>query len=298
MRGGDAESLLVVGPGVLGMRAARVWRKGAGEGATACAKTRTKETAERVATEVMATGDEAGEQARPVFDHAMSEWPSGTGQTYRHVIFSAPPSGNTDYAAEVATAAARTDWSDDSARFVFTSSAGVYACDEGECAESGAVQDAASSPRMARLLDAERAALSAGGCVVRLAGLYHRTRGAHSYYLKLARDGKSAEASGHTLLNLIHYDDAAALVVAALRKGRRGEVYVGADMSPVRRDDMMRATMLAEDEPSGDGVGPGKLFTGAHEGVPPGKSLNNEWTKSVLQWAPVHASFESFIMDR
>ena len=127
---------------------------------------------------------------------------------------------------------------------------------------------------------------------------HHRTRGAHSYYLKLARDGKSAEASGHTLLNLIHYDDAAALVVAALRKGRRGEVYVGADMSPVRRDDMMRATMLAEDEPSGDNVGPGELFTGAHEGVPPGKRLNNEWTKSVLQWAPVHASFESFIMDR
>ena len=127
------ESLLVVGPGVLGLRAARAWRRsGAGDGAadgTACAKARTGETAARALEEAM----DHGGGSRPVFDRAVSEWPAdgggGGAPRYRHVLFCAPPSGNADYAAEVAAAAAATDWSDAGAMFVFTSSAGVYALD-------------------------------------------------------------------------------------------------------------------------------------------------------------------------
>ena len=40
-----------------------------------------------------------------------------------------------------------------------------------------------SGPRSERLLAAEKAVLAAGGCVVRLAGLYLEGRGAHNYWL-------------------------------------------------------------------------------------------------------------------
>ena len=61
-----------------------------------------------------------------------------------------------------------------------------------------------------RLLLGEKAALEAGGCVVRLVGLYHSVRGAHTFFL---RAGEVARWGGY-IINLIHYEDAASLCVA------------------------------------------------------------------------------------
>ena len=47
----------------------------------------------------------------------------------------------------------------------------------------------------------------AGGNVVRLVGLYHRNRGAHTFFLKA---GQVPRAGGY-VVNLIHYEDAAGL---------------------------------------------------------------------------------------
>lgn len=64
--------------------------------------------------------------------------------------------------------------------FVFTSSAGLY--QEGAAEDTAlpvVVEDSAvveDSPRQQRLLAAEAAVLAAGGCVVRLVGLYHSSR--------------------------------------------------------------------------------------------------------------------------
>ncbi len=52
--------------------------------------------------------------------------------------------------------------------------------------------------------------VQAGGCVVRLVGLYHANRGAHTYFLKL---GKVSRPPTYTV-NLIHYEDAADLCLA------------------------------------------------------------------------------------
>lgn len=64
--------------------------------------------------------------------------------------------------------------------FVFTSSAGVYKEGAAEDATLPVVVEdspvAEDSPRQQRLLAAEAAVLAAGGCVVRLVGLYHSTR--------------------------------------------------------------------------------------------------------------------------
>ena len=65
-----------------------------------------------------------------------------------------------------------------------------------------------------RLLFGERAALDAGGCVVRLVGLYHSLRGAHTFFL---RAGQVDRWGGYTI-NLIHYEDAASLCLAVRKK--------------------------------------------------------------------------------
>ena len=53
---------------------------------------------------------------------------------------------------------------------------------------------------------------AAGGCVARLAGLYHARRGAHTFFLKAGR----VERWGGSTINLLHYEDGA-LLVAAVR---------------------------------------------------------------------------------
>ena len=54
--------------------------------------------------------------------------------------------------------------------------------------------------------------LAAGGCVTRLAGLYHARRGAHTFFLHAGR----VERWGGSTVNLLHYEDGA-LLVAAVR---------------------------------------------------------------------------------
>lgn len=52
--------------------------------------------------------------------------------------------------------------------------------------------------------------VQAGGNVVRLAGLYHAQRGAHTYFLRAGR----VQRAGDAVVNLVHYEDAARLAVA------------------------------------------------------------------------------------
>ena len=52
--------------------------------------------------------------------------------------------------------------------------------------------------------------LEVGGNVVRLTGLYHANRGPHSFFFKKGEIGKR----GDSVLNLIHYEDAASIAVA------------------------------------------------------------------------------------
>lgn len=92
---------------------------------------------------------------------------------------------------------------------VFTSSAGVYAVQEGTCTEDSPVVEQGNSERTDRLLAAE-AAVRPGGNVVRYVGLYHSGRGAHTAFLQRG----IIQRSGQSILNLIHYEDAARLALA------------------------------------------------------------------------------------
>ena len=169
------------------------------------------------------------------------------GRRYRDVVFCAPPSGFDDYPMAVDEVASSL-WSGPSSSssgggggtFVFTSSGVVYGEGRGEVVdEASSTSDDRNNPRVTRMLDAERSAVSRGGCALRLAGLYTLERGAHNHWLVGAAErGTVVRGRGDGIINLLHYDDAASAALAALIVGHganAGKIFLVSDGSPTTR---------------------------------------------------------------
>ena len=249
---------MVVGAGALGLRAARLWRKTKPDDTILCA-TWSEERHEEISEEgfdvTVATKLDEGE----------------------NVLFCAPPSrAGPGYAQCVADAAKMA-----SRRFVFTSSTSVYK-DQPEVKEDSELLD---TPRAQRLLDAENAALaSSKGRVIRLGGLYDGTRGPHASWLRTGKCMGGEEG----LLNMLHYDDAAAAVVAALNvDDDKGKVFLAVDGNPVTRGDLVAAALK---HPRFDHFPPPFWGTGGHV-----KRIDSSWSYRQLEWQPCWSSFIQFI---
>ncbi|KAG6517418.1 hypothetical protein ZIOFF_020808 [Zingiber officinale] len=222
---------------------------------------------------------------------------------FPYVIFCAPPYPTTDYPGDVRLALS--NWSGEGS-FLFTSSTAVYDCsDNGFCNEDSPLVPVGKSPRTDVLLRAEKETLDAGGCVVRLAGLYisflqfsmllscdcsvlnylyKEDKGAHVYWL-----GKgTVDARPDHILNLIHYEDAASLSVAIMKKKLRSQVFLGCDNHPLSRQEIM------------DYVNQSGRFSNKFQGFtasdgPLGKRMNNSKTRAALGWEPKFTSFSEFL---
>jgi nucleoside-diphosphate-sugar epimerase len=156
--------------------------------------------------------------------------------------------------------------------------------------ESTPTADVSDNPRIARLVQAEQAVRSAGGCCLRLAGLYNLNRGAHNFWLTKG----TVAAPPNGLINLLHYDDAAAACAATLRAGLRSRVLLISDGHPMTREEICAASLQA------------KLYAGyamPEFASPPagdpaaktGKVYDAAITNGLLQWTPKYESFDSFM---
>ncbi|KAI3690399.1 hypothetical protein L2E82_48423 [Cichorium intybus] len=106
----------------------------------------------------------------------------------------------------------------------------------------------------------------------------------HLYYLKQG----TIEANPHYLVNLIHYEDAASLSVAILKKKLRGRLFLGCDNHPVSRQEVMDLVAKSgKFEPTFVG------FTGT-DGIL-GKKLDNSKTREEIGWEPKYKSFAHFL---
>ncbi|MCH92180.1 hypothetical protein A2U01_0013115, partial [Trifolium medium] len=115
--------------------------------------------------------------------------------------------------------------------FLYTSSSAPYDCnDNGLCDEDTPVVPIGRSPRTDVLLKAENIVLEFGG------------KGAHAYYLEKG----IVESRPDHILNLIHYEDAASLSVAILKKQFRGKIFLGCDNHPLSRLDGFPYIRLVE----------------------------------------------------
>ncbi|KAG2493226.1 hypothetical protein HYH03_008642 [Edaphochlamys debaryana] len=271
--------LLVVGPGVLGSVLGKDWL-GSVEGSSATGLTNTDKSHDRL----RAMGLHPATRSSLEATHG--------GKRYSFVAFCAPPSGSADYVADVKAALAL--W-DGTGSFVFTSSLSVCAVDDG-----GQVTDAAcplvaegAAASTDRLLGAEKAVIEGGGNVLRLVGLYHANRGAHTFFIKQGTVARPADY----LVNLLHYEDAAGMAAAILRGDGsgpfRGRVFLGTDGHPISFGDMVEACFSS-------GVFPRVpvAFTGTfpENGQGRGKRVDNSASRAALGgWAPRYASFASFM---
>ncbi len=120
--------------------------------------------------------------------------------------------------------------------FVYTSSTGVYAQNDGSLVteESPAKPDSATS-----LIETEQLLLNAAreqefpAMVLRCAGIYGPDRG---YWLRQFLSGEARmEGDGNRWLNMIHRDDVVNAIISALEHGTPGEVYNVVDDEPVRQ---------------------------------------------------------------
>jgi nucleoside-diphosphate-sugar epimerase len=128
-------------------------------------------------------------------------------------------------------------------RFVYVSTTGVYGDAAGKWIDEAtppAPQRAGGRASLAAEESLRASPLAARGVVLRMGGLYGPGR---IPYAEKLRDGQPIPAPDEGWLNLIHIDDAAAVVLAAADSaGLLAEAMVlnGVDTEPVRRADYYR----------------------------------------------------------
>jgi len=177
--------------------------------------------------------------------------------------------------------------------FVFTSSGGIYGPGNGETVSETTPIPTPESPRTKRLVEAELNTIAAGGCVLRLAGLYTLERGAHNYWLEKG-DG-TVKGSQDGIINLLHYDDAAGSCVAALQADReqtRGKTFLISDGNPTTRGGICESSLKSKKYGSKS-----MPIFGGDNSAGKGKIYDGHWSNDVLSWKPVYSSFDEFMIN-
>lgn len=282
------KDLLVVGMGTLGVFLGQAWRDALGPEVTIYGETST----ESRHAELRTMGVEPSvrsERATKLAQRGKAKYP--------HVVFCVPPSKNEDYVGEVRGALEL--WSGKGG-FVFTSSGGVFAEDNG-----GTVDETAplsTNPRMNKILEAERVVAAAGGTVMRLAGLYTQTRGPHTFWLTKGEVGATEEG----IINLLHYEDAARATMAGLlhhhtigvdngKKNKNdGRILLISDDDPLTRKQICEAAVAS---PLFEGQYQIPVFKPSEEGKRSlGKVYDTSKSRAALGgWVPKYPSFKTFM---
>jgi nucleoside-diphosphate-sugar epimerase len=149
-------------------------------------------------------------------------------------------------------------------KFVYTSSTSVYAQNDGSIVtESSPAVPTAETARVLR--ETEEVLLKAAkdrqfpAVILRVAGIYGPERG---FWFKQFLAGEARiEGRGERVLNMIHRDDVAGAIIAALEQGKAGEIYNAVDDEPVSQLDLFRwlSGKLGKEMPpiaaEGEGVG-------------------------------------------
>jgi len=249
---------------------------------------------------------------------------------FKHCVFCAPPSGFDDYPSAIKEAiddlwmgggtTNENNKNNSGGAFVFTSSGGIYGSGGDDIDVSPIVTESSPlpnvvTPRMEKLVNAEKEVLKEkGGSVLRLAGLYLLDRGAHNYWLGNTAELAKPEIAGRSdsMVNLLHYDDAAGSAVAALKQtiksrsdddddddvanktddSQKGKVFLVSDGNPLTRQQICESSL--KNKRYADRTIP--KFTGSKEnGDPIGKIYDGSYTNKFLDWKPVYESFDKFM---
>lgn len=177
-------------------------------------------------------------------------------------------------------------------RLVYTSSTSVYGqTDGGWVDESSPTQPATETGQV--LVETEAALLAAAGStaveaiVLRVAGIYGPGRG--HLFQEFLRDMARIRGDGSCWLNMIHRDDVASAIRAALERGTSGAIYNTADNEPVRQIDFLRWLSAQLDRPMPDALA-AKEEAPRKRGLT-NKRVSNRRLREELGWAPQFPTF-------
>jgi nucleoside-diphosphate-sugar epimerase len=128
-------------------------------------------------------------------------------------------------------------------KFLYTSSTGVYAQDDGSLVdENSPAQPTTETGEV--LLATEKLLLAAAheekfpAVILRVAGIYGPERG--HWFKQFLRGEARLDGDGARTLNMIHRDDVVGGVITALERGRAGEIYNAVDDEPVSQLEFFR----------------------------------------------------------
>ena len=121
-------------------------------------------------------------------------------------------------------------------KFVYTSSTSVYGQNDGSLVkETSPTEPVVETAKI--LVETEAVLFEAArqqkipAVILRLAGIYGPGRG--YWFKQYLKNEARIEGTGARILNMIHRDDVAGVIIAALKGGRPGEVYNAVDDEPV-----------------------------------------------------------------
>lgn len=179
---------------------------------------------------------------------------------------------------------------------VYTGSTGIFGQKDGSEVDETA-PPAPASPTAEVLAATERTYLEAArkgipARVVRLAGLYGPGR---VWMLDQVRSGALALGPGdHAWLNSCHRDDAAAMVLGALDRGRDGQVYHAADAEPMRRREVVLLVAAALGIPPPRSAGD-RPWSG------PDRRISGTWSRAALglelEWPSLREGLAPLVED-
>lgn len=177
-------------------------------------------------------------------------------------------------------------------KLVYTSSTGVYGQTDGSTVDETSVT-APCTPVGEVLLDAEQVLLTAAregavpAVILRVAGIYGPGRG---YWLRQFLAGEARiEGAGERVLNMIHRDDVAGAVLAALDRGRVGEVYNAVDNEPVTQATLLGWLAATLDRPMPPSVAE-EALAGRRRGLT-SKRVSNRKLRDATGWQPRFPTF-------
>jgi len=166
----------------------------------------------------------------------------GSAENYRHIYLE----GNWNLVSWLADSPPN--------QFVYTSSTSVYGQNDGSVVteESRAAPPGETSKVLAeaeKLLLAAVAERKLPAVILRVAGIYGPERG--HWFKQFLKGEARIEGDGSRFLNMIHRDDVAGCIIAALKSGRAGEIYNAVDDEPVSQIDFFQwlATTLGKPLP-------------------------------------------------
>lgn len=167
------------------------------------------------------------------------------------------------------------------ARFVYTSSTGVYGQNDGSMVdETSPTEPESETGRL--LVQTENLLLQAArergfpAVILRLAGIYGPDRG---HYFKQFVSGQTALADdGRRVLNMVHRDDVVGAVIAALERGQPGAVFNVVDDEPVTQWEFYcwLADQLGRPRPGGPGASPPARSRGLTNKIVSNRKLKTE----------------------